>query len=269
MTEAFKSWLEPGQDFKEELGDIMTTFTTTYSMMENGKEIGINFTPLMDGKILDQDTMNRYYDELKKKAEAAAKKNKTSVGIEMQKLDSKGLEIDGKTIKNLYMGTYDSIQKAEEAAIKAHETQEGIYEKEYKSLKKLGTATKEVSKLKPPKMEFLKDGTLSNPEEIRKFWTDAANSALTPYNELLEQQKTLLEKIGDVEKVDPDNQKELDRLAKELELRKEIADAVAAAADVEIKKMEKVVESAEKMQEALAKGIENVHNWLSKEIERV
>jgi hypothetical protein len=133
------------------------------------------------------------------------------------------------------------------------------------ALKKLKTKVSSA-KIEPPKMEFLEDGTLSNPEAIRKFWTAAANDALIPYNKLLDEQKKKLEEIGDVEEVNKADQEWLDNKAKEMELAKEVADEVAAAADIEIKKMEQVVETAKKMQEALEKAIDNIRDWLSKEL---
>jgi predicted RNA-binding protein Jag len=136
------------------------------------------------------------------------------------------------------------------------------------ALKKLKAKTPST-KVEPPEMKFLKDGTLGNPEEIRQFWTDAANTALIPYNDLLEKQKALLEEIGDVEKVSEGDQKKLDAIAKEMELEKELADAVGAAADAELAKIDKAVETAKKMQEALEKAVENIHNWLAKELEAV
>jgi hypothetical protein len=83
--------------------------------------------------------------------------------LALMEKERREIEQLGSEYKSLY-DEASNYYKADVAAAKTLDKETTAALKKLKS--KVSTA-----KIEPPKIEFLKDGTIANPEEIKKFWT--------------------------------------------------------------------------------------------------
>lgn len=110
-----------------------------------------------------------------------------------------------------------------------------------------------------PNATFLEDGSVANPEEIRKYWEDYANAAVGDYNNVLALIETQVMQAGGWETKFSESQ--IEAWDKMKEAAKEGADAAKAYADTQIELLDQVQETAQKVQEELQNQIDNIRNW--------
>lgn len=92
----------------------------------DGKEI--MYTPILSstGEELDEGTMSKYIASISSKATSEE---------ELLKLDSKGMEINGKKVKNVIEGVADSIEEANQKTTEFHDKSDQAYSEEAEALR--------------------------------------------------------------------------------------------------------------------------------------
>lgn len=97
----------------------------------------IMYTPILSttGEELDEGTMAKYISSISSKA---------TTEEELLKLDSKGMEINGKKIKNVIEGVADSVEEANQKTAEFHNESDQAYSGEAEALRKVKDYLKET-----------------------------------------------------------------------------------------------------------------------------
>lgn len=127
----------------------------------DGKEI--MYTPILSstGEELDDDTMAKYISNISSKATSEE---------ELLKLDSKGMEINGKKIQNVIEGVANSVEEANQKTEAFHDVSDSAYSDEAEALSKVRDYLKDTLDYK---------GDLNNSKDFDKLFNDDYFSSLS------------------------------------------------------------------------------------------